>query len=89
MGPQYRSAIFYHDEAQRETAEKVKAAVDASGTYRHKTVTEITPFNNFYDAEEYHRDFYERNREYGYCRVIIDPKITKLYKNFKDLTAAH
>jgi peptide-methionine (S)-S-oxide reductase len=86
VGTQYRSAIFYHDEAQRETAEKVKAAVDTSGVHDSKVVTEVTPFDIFYPAEDYHQNFYEQNRTYPYCRVIIDPKITKLYKNFSDIT---
>jgi peptide-methionine (S)-S-oxide reductase len=83
-GPQYRSAIFYHNEEQRVVAEKSKANLAASGKYADPIVTEIMPFTNFYAADESHREFYERNREYGYCRVVIDPKIQKLYKNFGD-----
>jgi peptide-methionine (S)-S-oxide reductase len=86
-GTQYRSAIFFEDEAQKETAERVRDEVNKSGMYRNPVVTEITPASEFYAAEEYHQDFYERNREYDYCRVMIDPKITKLYKNFSELTA--
>jgi len=87
QGTQYRSAIFYHDEAQKETAERVKDEAGRSGMYPDPIVTEITSAAEFYPAEDYHQDFYERNREYGYCRVVIDPKITKLYKNFSELTA--
>jgi len=86
-GTQYRSAVFYHDEAQKETVERVKAAVDASGHYRDKVVTEIAPLTEFYAAEAYHQDFYERNQTYPYCRVVIDPKIQKLYKSFSEITA--
>lgn len=82
VGSQYRSAIFYHDERQKETAERVKREVDASGEYADPLVTEISREEGFYPAEDYHVDFYERNREYGYCRYIIDPKIQKLYKDF-------
>ncbi|MPZ49211.1 MAG: peptide-methionine (S)-S-oxide reductase MsrA [Dehalococcoidia bacterium] len=86
-GTQYRSAVFYHDEAQKETAERVKAEVDASGHYSDKLVTEISPLTDFYPAEAYHQDFYQRNQTYPYCQVVIDPKITKLYKTFSELTA--
>ena len=86
-GTQYRSAVFYQDEAQKQTAERVKAEVDASGHYSDKLVTEIAPLTEFYAAETYHQDFYNRNETYPYCQVVIDPKITKLYKNFGELTA--
>jgi peptide-methionine (S)-S-oxide reductase len=86
VGTQYRSAVFYHDEAQRQTAERVKAALDASGEYDDPIVTEITAFTNFYPAEAYHRDFYENNQGHPYCRAIIDPKVRKLYKDFEGLT---
>jgi peptide-methionine (S)-S-oxide reductase len=88
IGTQYRSAVFYHDEAQRETAERVKRDVDASGAYDDKIVTEITPAGEFYPAEDYHLDFYERNRTYPYCRAVIDPKITKLFKSYSEMLAA-
>ena len=87
VGTQYRSAVFYHDEEQRETAERVIKAVDASGKHRDKIVTEIAPLSEFYAAEDYHQDFYDRNQGYPYCQVVIDPKITKLYKSFTPLTA--
>lgn len=60
-GPQYRSAIFYHDARQRETAEKVKAAVQAAGHWKGRIVTEIVPAGAFYPAEEYHQDYLEKN----------------------------
>jgi peptide-methionine (S)-S-oxide reductase len=86
VGTQYRSAIFYHDDAQKEKAERVKAEVDQSGHYQNKLVTEIAPYTEYYAAEEYHKDFYERNPTYPYCNVVIDPKITKLYKSFSEMT---
>jgi peptide-methionine (S)-S-oxide reductase len=61
VGPQYRSAIFYHDDGQREAAERAKAAEEASGRHRHPIVTEITPASSFYRAEEYHQRFLEKN----------------------------
>jgi len=88
VGPQYRSAIFYHDEAQKQVAEEVIREVDASGYYKDRVVTEVTPFEAFYPAEAYHVDYYERNRlRNPYCMVVIDPKIRKLYKEFSPLLA--
>ena len=81
-GTQYRSAIFYHDDVQRETAEKVKKEIEASGTYQEKIVTEITSFTNFYKAEDYHRDYYSKNSYQPYCQYVIDPKIQKLLTEF-------
>lgn len=82
VGTQYRSAIFYHDEKQKETAQRSKEKLDESGLYPHPAVTEISPFVGFFPAEEYHKDFYNRNKTQGYCRLVIDPKIQKLYKEF-------
>ena len=84
VGTQYRSAIFFRNEAQKKVAEQSKQKIGASGMYKDPIVTEIRPFTNFYVAENYHQDFYDRNRDYPYCNVIIDPKIKKLYKNFGD-----
>ena len=84
-GTQYRSVIFYHDEEQRLTAEKVKAALDASGAYGDKIVTEISPFKAFYKAEDYHQNYFNQNPRQGYCQAIIAPKIEKFEKAFKDL----
>ena len=82
-GTQYRSAIFYHNEAQKETAEKVIEEVNRSDAYADPVVTEVTPFDAFYEAEDYHQNFYNRNKTYPYCSVIIDPKVQKLYRSFK------
>ncbi len=82
-GTQYRSAIFYHSPEQQQVAEQSKAELAESGKYPDPIVTEITPYENFYPAEPEHKDYYERNRTAGYCRLVIDPKITKLYKDFK------
>ena len=58
--------------------------LNKSRVYENKIVTEVTPFSNFFEAEDYHQDYYDQNKEAGYCKVVIDPKITKLYKEFGD-----
>ena len=88
VGTQYRSGVYYHSEAQKETAERVVEALNASGKLPGKVVTEIMPFDVFYVAEDYHHNFYNRNTSYPYCTAIIDPKIAKLYKDYKELTTA-
>jgi peptide-methionine (S)-S-oxide reductase len=87
VGTQYRSGIYYHDEAQRDTAEQVIARVNESDTYPNPVVTELLPFDVFYDAEDYHQNFYNRNQSYPYCAVIIDPKVQKLMKSYKEMLA--
>jgi len=84
IGTDYRSAIFYHSEKQKETAEKVKTEIGKSGLYKNRIVTEIVPFDKFWQAEGYHNNYYERNTDAPYCQYVIDPKIQKLYKEFKD-----
>jgi len=83
VGPQYRSAIFYHSEEQHEAAIQSIEALDASGHYPDPVVTEVVRFTKFYEAEQYHRDYYDSNRSNSYCRVVIDPKIRKLFAEFK------
>lgn len=83
-GPQYRSAVFYHNEQQRELAEKYKKALDESGAFRNKIVTEITALGEFYVAEDYHQNYYNENPFQPYCAYVIQPKIEKLEKVFKD-----
>ena len=78
VGSQYRSAIFYHSERQREIAEISKSSAQNSGIFRGPIVTEITAAKPFFPAEEYHQEFYQRNREHQYCRLVIDPKLEKL-----------
>ncbi len=86
VGTQYRSAIFYHDQKQKEVAEKTKEKVEKSDMYNGKIVTEIIPFTAFYKAEPNHQNFYENNKGQPYCQIVIDPKITKLYKEFQEAT---
>ena len=82
VGPQYRSVIFYHSPEQEAVARKMKDTY-ASQVWDDPIVTEIAPFKKFYTAEGYHQDFYENNPNYGYCRIIIDPKVLKFRKEFK------
>jgi peptide-methionine (S)-S-oxide reductase len=84
VGTQYRSGIYYHNEEQKEQALASKAALDASHAYKKPAVTEIESFTNFYPAEGYHQDYYNNNRYQGYCQVIIDPKVQKLLKEYRN-----
>jgi peptide-methionine (S)-S-oxide reductase len=83
VGTQYRSAIFYHDESQKRTAEAVKAELEASGEWKRPIVTEITPFTKFFRAENYHQNYYKNNPNQGYCQYVIRPKLDKFEKTFK------
>ena len=83
IGTQYRSVVFYHSPEQKEIAIKSIEALAKSGKYKDEIVTEVVPYTKFYAAEKEHLDFCDRNRNYGYCTLVIDPKIQKLYKEFK------
>lgn len=85
VGTQYRSAIFYHSAKQKSQASEVKKQIEESNIYSGKFVTEIVPFTNFYKAENYHQDYYAKNSYQPYCQYVIDPKISKLFKEFKDV----
>lgn len=76
VGPQYRSAIFYSSPEQKEVAEKSKS--EAQKNFAAPIVTEVVEAGKFYPAEDYHQDFYNQNRDYPYCRIVIDPKVQKL-----------
>lgn len=84
VGTQYRSAIFFHDEKQKEIAERSKRDLEDKGIFKNSIVTEITPFENFYIAEDYHKDYYDTNQEVPYCNFVIEPKIHKLLKMYKN-----
>jgi peptide-methionine (S)-S-oxide reductase len=84
IGPQYRSVIFYHTEEQKTLAEHFKKQLDASGAFASPIVTEITAFSKFYPAEEYHQNYFHNNPGNRYCSVVIQPKLAKLEKVFKD-----
>lgn len=82
VGTQYRSAVFCHDEAQRETVEGFVDELEASGVYEG-IVTEIEPLETFYEAEEYHQDYFEKNPEDAYCRMHAAPKVEKVREEFE------
>lgn len=84
VGPQYRSIIFTHDETQRAAAEKSRAEATAEGLWPNPIVTEIVPFEAFYEAEEYHQDYFTRNPNQPYCVYVVDPKVRKFRKSFQD-----
>lgn len=84
IGSQYRSAIFYHDEAQREQAEAYIAELEAEGAYDDDIVTEVAPMEEFWEAEAYHQDYYEKNPADGYCSVHAEPKVKKVREKFAD-----
>jgi peptide-methionine (S)-S-oxide reductase len=84
VGPQYRSAIFYHSEEQRELAEHYKRKLDESKAFPASIVTQLAPFTVFYPAEEYHQNYYLDNPGQSYCSFVIRPKVEKFRKAFAD-----
>jgi len=82
VGPQYRSAIFYHSGEQKALAEQVIQEIESAGIWDDPIVTEVTPFTAFYVAEDYHQEYYRHNPEQMYCRMIIAPKVTKFRQRF-------
>ena len=84
IGTQYRSAIFFHTDKQREIAEKSKRDLKKKGIFKAPIVTEITPFKNFYTAENYHKNYYDIHKDEAYCNFVIKPKIHKLLKQYKN-----
>ncbi len=84
VGTQYRSAIFYHDENQKKIAEDSKKDLSQKGIYKDTIVTEITPFTNFYVAENYHKNYYQNHSSEPYCSFVINPKIDKLFEQYRN-----
>jgi peptide-methionine (S)-S-oxide reductase len=82
VGTQYRSAVFYHDDAQRRTAEELVRELEAEHAFDDPIVTKIEPLDAFYPAEEYHREYYRRNPNQPYCRAVITPKVAKLRSKY-------
>ncbi|ABX04393.1 MAG TPA: peptide-methionine (S)-S-oxide reductase [Herpetosiphon sp.] len=82
VGPQYRSAIFYHDAEQKAVAEQTIAALNASGQWPDPIVTEVTPINNYYEAEDYHQEYFAHNPFQPYCMAVVSPKVQKFRKEF-------
>jgi peptide-methionine (S)-S-oxide reductase len=84
IGTQYRSVIFYSNERQKKASEESKRNIDMSGTFKDRVVTEISPLINFYEAEDYHQDYFKNNPNQPYCSVIIAPKIKKFTAKYQD-----
>ena len=82
VGTQYRSVIFYHNEGQKSTAEKVIAELNKEGIWEAPIVTGIEPFKAFYKAETYHKDYYKKHPNQPYCQQVITPKLAKLQQRF-------
>jgi peptide-methionine (S)-S-oxide reductase len=82
VGPQYRSAIFYHDEEQKRVAEEVIAKLEARHLWEDSIVTELAPFDAFYRAEDYHQRYYRNNEYQPYCQVVIAPKVAKVRSKY-------
>lgn len=84
VGPQYRSAIFYHDDEQKAAAEQAIAELEASKVWGNPIVTEVTALPEFYVAEGYHQEYYRRNAGQPYCQIVISPKVAKFRKEYVD-----
>lgn len=82
VGTQYRSVVFYHDEDQKDIAEKYIMQLEKSGVYSRPIVTTLEPFVKFYPAEGYHQDYYKLNGNAPYCQFVVKPKVEKFLKNF-------
>lgn len=86
-GTQYRSAIFFHNEEQKDLANKVINRLNQDGVYDDPIVTEVTPLEAFYQASDYHQNYFENNPNQGYCQMVIRPKVDKFRKAFDHLLA--
>lgn len=82
IGEQYRSVIFYHSEEQKKIAEKIKNVLEKEKTFGAPIATSIEPFTNFFEAEDYHKDYFAKNPDQPYCQAVIDPKVAKFRKTF-------
>ncbi|MFC2081495.1 peptide-methionine (S)-S-oxide reductase, partial [Bacteroidota bacterium] len=83
-GTQYRSAVFYHSDKQKQLAEESRSAMVVSGIFSDPIVTEITEFKNFYEAENYHQDYFKSNPSQPYCTFIVKPKVDKFKAKYQD-----
>ena len=83
VGSQYRSAIFYHNDSQKLQAQKIIKGLDEAKVFDAKIVTEVTKFDTFYKAEDYHQNYYNNNKTQGYCVAVINPKLEKFLKKYK------
>lgn len=82
VGTQYRSAIFYHNPEQKRTAEEIRDEIAAAGIYDDPIVTEITPFNRFWPAEDYHQEYFANNPNQPYCAAVVAPKVAKFRQKY-------
>ena len=82
VGPQYRSGIWYHSEQQKRLAEATIARLNAEGLYQNAIVTEVTPASKFWQAEDYHQEYFANNPRQGYCAFVIAPKVAKFRKQY-------
>ena len=82
VGTSYRSAIFYHDEEQKKTAEAIIKEFTDAKVWSNLVVTEVTKFDAFYIAEDYHQEYFKKNPYQGYCQVVVAPKVAKFRKQF-------
>lgn len=89
VGPQYRSSLFYVSEAQKTEAEEFIRKLKETDPHGKPIVTEVTPFDMFYEAESYHKNYFRNNPQQAYCQVIIEPKVLKLQKEFAQLLKTH
>lgn len=85
VGTQYRSAIFYHSDAQKAIAEEVIRELTEQKVWDHKIVTEVTPFEKFYVAEDYHQEYFANNPYQPYCMMVVAPKVIKFRKHFMEM----
>lgn len=83
-GTQYRSVIFYKNEAQKKAAQEIISELNKAKVYKNPIVTAVEPYKAFYKAEDYHQDYYANNKNKSYCQMVIQPKIEKFEKVFKD-----
>ncbi|RUO56301.1 MULTISPECIES: peptide-methionine (S)-S-oxide reductase MsrA [Pseudidiomarina] len=84
VGTQYRSAIFYQTDAQKEEAEKIIEEMRAEGTWQDEIVTEVLPLEKFWPAEDYHDNYVERNPQNAYCQAVVSPKLAKFKRTFAE-----
>ncbi|MGM0525209.1 MAG: peptide-methionine (S)-S-oxide reductase MsrA [Pseudomonadota bacterium] len=85
VGTQYRSSIFYHDEEQKREAEQVIKELEDDDAFADPIVTEVSPLETFWPAEDYHENYFNRNPENPYCQAVISPKLAKFRKTFSSL----
>ncbi len=86
VGTQYRSVVFYHDEGQKEATESMIHSLTEQGVFDRPIVTEVSPAVTFYEAEDYHRDYFNNNPQNPYCAAVVAPKLRKFLENYPSLT---